>query len=151
MERGFKEVENVFKKNDGDVILPVRSTKNSAGYDFVTPIRIVIYPRGTSQLIFTDVKAYMNDDEVLMCHVRSSLGMKKGISLANTTGVIDADYYQNPQNDGNIGFRLRNNSDETVYIDKGERVIQGVFQKYLITDDDEITTCRDGGIGSTGK
>ena len=71
-------------------------------------------------MIFTDIKAYMEADEVLTTHVRSSIGMKRGLVLANTTGIIDSDYYSNPDNDGNIGFMLRNLTDKEVVIKAGE-------------------------------
>lgn len=71
--------------------------------------------------------------------------MKKNLALANTTGIIDSDYYGNPDNDGNIGFKLRNLSDKTVVINKGEKVVQGIFVKYLTTDDDQTTTSRTSG------
>lgn len=153
MIRGFKLVEEKHRKHpDEEIILPQRGTKNSAGYDICTPIDIEIDPRGSSDIIFTDIKAYMQEDEVLFTHVRSSIGMKKGLVLANTTGVIDSDYYSNPDNDGNIGFKLRNLTDEKVVIKKGERVIQGIFSKYLITDDDEPKSSqRIGGVGSTNE
>ena len=93
----------------------------------------------------------MAGDEFLACHIRSSLGIKKGISLTNTTGIIDSDYYSNRDNDGNICFQLKNNSDKTVIIEKGDKVFQGIFQKYLIADNDKNNLLRKGGIGSTGN
>lgn len=153
MIRGFQLVSDKYRKHpDIDIIMPKRGTSKSAGYDFFTPVDIIISPRGNSKVIFTDIKAYMLPDEVLTTHVRSSIGMKRGLVLANTTGVIDADYYSNPDNDGNIGFMLRNLTDEEVVIKAGERVIQGIFIKYLVTDDDKPTSIeRLGGVGSTGK
>lgn len=153
MIRGFKIVEEKYRKHPNEkIILPRRGTSNSAGYDICTPVDIVIAPRDSSDIIFTDIKAYMKEDEVLFTYVRSSIGMKKGLVLANTTGVIDSDYYSNPDNDGNIGFKLRNLTDEEVVIKKGERVIQGIFSKYLIADDDEPKSLqRLGGVGSTDE
>ena len=148
--RGFEPVREEFRQNE-EYYMPKRSTKASAGYDFATPVRIVLHHHEHSRIIPTDIKVSMGEDEFLACHVRSSLGMKKGISLTNITGIIDSDYYSNPDNDGNICFQLKNNSEHTVIIEKGEKVFQGIFQKYLKTDSDEINSKRTGGIGSTGE
>ena len=94
----------------------------------------------------------MLEDEVLELVPRSSIGFKKGLMLVNTVGVIDSDFYENPSNDGNIGFKFKNLTDKEVVIEAGERVLQGIFKKYLIIDDDEpITNVRVGGTGSTGR
>lgn len=151
--RGFKPVPGMFVKSHNsvfDVVLPKRGTKKSAGYDFVSP-RTVIIDSGAQVLIWTDVCAYMEDDEVLNLHVRSSVGIKRNLILANTTGIVDADYYANPDNFGNIGICLRNTGKEKVIIKEGERIAQGIFTKYLVTNDDQADGERGGGIGSTGK
>jgi len=134
--------------NVNDVSFPVRHTKGSAGYDFVAPYNIVLNPNET-QIVWTDIKALMNVDEVLMMYIRSSVGIKKGIILKNITGVIDSDYYGNPSNDGNIGLPLFNSSKEVVIIKKGEGVAQGIFIKYLTASNCNADTERTGGIGST--
>jgi dUTP pyrophosphatase len=149
MTRGFVVVKDKHRTTDGEIKLPVRSDPRSAGYDFYSPVDIVI-PPNESKLFFTDVKAYMEDDEVLMLYVRSSMG-KVHVVIANGTGIIDASYYNNPDNDGNIGFRLLNLGKEDYVIRRGDRIGQGVFMKYLITDDDNATGDRTGGFGSSGK
>ena len=149
MTRGFVVVEDKHRTTDVEIKLPVRSDPRSAGYDFYSPVDIVI-PPNESRLFFTDVKAYMEDDEVLMLYVRSSMG-KKHVVIANGTGIIDASYYNNPDNDGNIGFRLLNLGKEDYVIRRGDRIGQGVFVKYLITDDDNATGERTGGFGSTNN
>ena len=129
--------------------LPKRGTKYSAGYDFYTanesPIEI---GAGETVTIPTGIKAYMNSDEVLLIHVRSSVGIKRGLVLTNATGVIDSDYV-NGANGGNIIIALYNNSGYTQTIQPKERIAQGIFMKYLTTDDDKATGERKGGIGST--
>ena len=85
----------------------------------------------------------------MLCN-RSSFG-KRGMSLANGVGIIDADYYGNPTNDGNLGFLLKNNTDQPITIEQNEKIGQGIFMKYLIADDDKATGTRTGGFGSTGK
>ena len=99
--RGFEEVPINYRKNKEEPIMPVRGTSKSAGYDFATPVDIEIKPHSKA-LIWTDICSYMEDDEVLMLHIRSSVGIKQGLMLANITGVIDSDYYQNKDNYGNI-------------------------------------------------
>lgn len=130
--------------------LPVRKTKYSAGYDFEAAEDVVIPANNkTPVLVKTGVKAYMQDDEVLMLYNRSSNPKKKGLVLANGVGVIDKDYYGNPDNDGEIAFAFFNIKDEDVEIKKGDAIGQGVFQKYLIVDDDNANGDRIGGFGST--
>ena len=147
--RGFEPVVEEMRKGTMDYILPTRGTSRSAGYDLASPIDVVIEPH-SSVLIWTNIKAYMADNEVLQLHVRSSIGIKKSLMLKNVTGIVDSDYYGNEGNDGNIGLNLRNMSDEVVVIEKGERVCQCVFQKYLIADNDiSLSDSRVGGFGST--
>lgn len=130
--------------------LPTRADAGSAGYDFYTPRDINIMP-GETVLIPTNVKACMHADEVLLLYVRSSIGIKRRCVLANGTGVIDSTYYNNPDNDGNITIALTNLSNTIQNFNKGERIMQGVFVKYLITKDDKpLSKTRKGGIGSSG-
>ena len=94
----------------------------------------------------------MEGDEVLLLFVRSSIGIKKGLVLSNGTGIIDSSYYNNPSNDGNIVLVLKNTTDKIVEIKQGERVIQVMFVKYLVADDDcVIHENRIGGIGSSNR
>jgi dUTP pyrophosphatase len=131
------------------VVLPVRSTAFSAGYDFMTLEEVTILP-GTSVLIQTGVKAQMEKDDVLLIYPRSSLAVKKGLRLTNSVAVIDADYFSNPSNDGHIMIPLYNFSAKPVTLLKGERIAQGIFMKYETTDDDKAQGARVGGYGSTG-
>lgn len=143
--RGFEIVKNA----PADTILPRRTTKGSAGYDFYAPCDIMLVPHSCSKLVFLNVKAYMQPDEKLQMYIRSSLAVKSNITL-ETSGLIDSDYYSNPDNDGNIGVKFRNNGDEPIVITKGTRCCQGVFGKYLIADGDDVNETRQGGYGSTG-
>lgn len=145
----MRKFEHVKYNNEG--ILPTRNDKGSAGYDFYTPYRLVIEP-GKMVKFETGIKACMEQDEVLMLYVRSSIGIKKNLMLPNGTGVIDSTYYGNPDNDGNIIGALFNYGSETQIIEAGERVMQGVFVKYYTTDDDKpLNDQRIGGIGSSGN
>lgn len=139
------------KDAPADTKLPTRKTKGSAGYDFYLPCDVVLEPYGDSPIIQTGVKAYMPEDEVLLLFIRSSVGIVKNVVLSNNVGVIDSSYADNPDNEGNIGLKLHNNSPHTVEFKKGERIMQGVFVKYSVVIGDQATEDRKGGIGSTGK
>ena len=149
--RGF-EVAKGFE--DKGIKLPVRKTKYSAGYDIeaAEDVTIPSFKKGMAPtLIKTGIKAYMQDDEVLMLYNRSSNPKKKGLILANSVGVIDKDYYGNPDNDGHIMFAFYNIKEEDITIKKGEAIGQGVFQKYFVSDNDAAEGERVGGFGSTSK
>ena len=136
---------------DNNAILPRRGTAYSAGYDFYAPYRVEIQPNETV-VILTGVKCVLNDTDVLMLYPRSSMGFKYGIQLVNTVGIIDADYYNNPSNEGHIMIGIKNTGTKTVVIEKGDRFAQGIITEFKITDDDEpVSEVRKGGIGSTNK
>ena len=139
---------------DKDINIPVRKTKFAAGYDIEAAEDIVVpsFKKGMNPvLIPTGLKAYMEDDEVLYLYNRSSNPKKKGLILANSVGVVDKDYYGNPDNDGAIMFAFYNIKSEPVEIKKGDVIGQAVFQKYFVTDDDYAEGLRTGGFGSTSK
>ena len=141
------KLEGVLEK----VILPRRGPARSAGYDFYAPYKAVIQPNETV-VIKTGVKCALEDGDVLMLYPRSSMGFKYGLQLVNTVGIIDADYYNNPSNEGHIMIGIKNTGIRTVVIDRGERFAQGVIVGYKITDDDNpMSEVRKGGIGSTNK
>ena len=149
--RGF-EVAKGFE-NEG-INLPKRKTKYSAGYDIEAAEDVVIpsFKKGMNPtLVKTGIKAYMQDDEDLMLYNRSSNPKKKGLILANSVGVVDKDYYENPDNDGHIMFAFYNIKDEDTIVKKGDAIGQGIFQKYFVTDDDVAEGERVGGFGSTNK
>ncbi len=149
--RKFTMVNHNFIKYDvTDITLPKRATKHSVGYDFYSPIDEVVHP-GETKLIFTNIKAYFNTDEGLILAVTSGMA-KRGVMLANGIGVIECDYADNESNDGNLGFMLHNFKDTDYVIHKGDKIGQGFFIKYFTVDDEEeITTVRKGGFGSTDK
>ena len=144
--RKFEIVNN--RKSNGAIKMPNRATKASAGYDFYSPIDAIIEPN-TAKLIFTDIKACFGENEVLILCSTSGMG-KRGIVLANGIGIIDADYYNNASNEGNIGFMLRNLSNEPYEIKCGDKIGQGIFTTFLKIDNEgEINAERVGGFGST--
>lgn len=147
--RGFEEVSEKFKKNDVETTIPTRGSKKSAAYDFYSKDEDITIQPGHKYKFITDIKSYMLHQEVLKIYVRSSIGIKKDLQLSNTTGIIDGDYYENPDNDGNIIISLRNVGLEAITIKKGERIAQGMFVNFLQADDIESIQDRIGGIGST--
>lgn len=150
-QRGFEIAKGY---EDYDINLPIRKTLHSAAYDIEALEEVIIppYERGMKPtLIPTGIKAYMMEDEVLTLVPRSSAPKKQGIMFPHSQGVIDSDYYGNPDNDGHIYIQCINIRSEDVIIKKGETVAQGYFQKYLIVDDDNASGKRMGGFGSTNK
>lgn len=148
-KRGF-EIAKGFETEQ--INLPVRSTKNSAGYDIEAAEDCVIpsFKKGQKPtLVKTGIKAYMQSDEVLILANRSSNPGKKGLILANSIGVVDSDYYGNADNDGHIMYAFYNIKEEDIEIKKGDRIGQAIFQKYLISDNDITCGERTGGFGST--
>lgn len=146
--RFFEVVKDEHRKNEGEIKLPTRGTEHSAGYDFYSPVDVTIPPH-EMVMIWTDVKASMYFDNVLLLLPRSSMG-KQPVVLSNGTGVVDSDYYNNTSNDGNIGFRLLNMGNTPYEIKKGDRIGQGIFVKYGTVKGDATKTKRESGFGSTG-
>ncbi|MEG2348770.1 MAG: dUTP diphosphatase [Clostridia bacterium] len=166
--RGFEICKNYDSK---DIILPSRSTKNSVGYDIYAYQDIIIpsiwksvfanfhlFNRKKGDLleikptkILTGIKAYFLEDEVMILANRSSGPSKVGLVMANSIGIFESDYYNNSSNDGNIIFQYYNFFPVDITIKKGDKIGQAYFQKFLITDNDNATGIRVGGIGSTGK
>ena len=159
--RGFEKISfEQFKKDlpflnnieeaYNNIEIPKRSTKYSAGYDICTPISFSLEPGATFK-VPTGIKSFLKSDEVLFLIIRSSMGFKYNIRMCNQVGVIDSDYYNNSENEGHIFIRLQNEGDKTVTFNSGDRIVQGIFSKYLISDNDDVSIERSSGIGSTGK
>lgn len=133
-----------------DVFLPKIATKNSAGADFFTPVEIHLEP-GEEMKIATGIKAHMAKWTRLSIVPKSGLGFKYFVRIANTIGTIDGDYFENPENDGCIFVKIRNEGNKTMHINKGESFCQGIFEFY-IPDRDYFKASfktRGGGLGST--
>jgi len=139
-----------FEKVSGysPMALPKRATSGSAGYDFAAADTVHIPPHSIA-LIPTGIKAKIDDGYYLQLAVRSSTPRKKGLILANGIGIVDSDYYNNPDNEGHIMFQVYNITDEEVVVNCGEKIGQGTFIKYGLTDDDYVEGIRQGGFGST--
>ena len=154
-----------------ELILPERSTKSSAGYDFRSAVDIEIpsfmswYHLFLTQKVYggevadkyklkpilvpTGIKAYMPETDMLLLFNRSSNPMKHMLILTNGVGVVDADYYGNPDNDGHIMFQFINMAPVPIIIKKGGKIGQGVFVTYHKVDNDYSIDERLGGMGST--
>ena len=131
--------------------LPKRSTKTSAGYDIRSVEEGIIKP-GEAKAFKTGLKVCMNPDEVLYIYSRSGHGYKYNVCLMNSVGVIDSDFYNNPDNEGHFQIKLLNLGENDFEVKIGDKIGQGVFMKYLTVDDEEeIKGKRKGGLGSTGK
>lgn len=144
----MRKFELVSRINEG--MLPKRSTANSAGYDFFVQEDVICKAHEIT-LVKSGVKAQFPIDEVLLVFNRSSNPKKKGLIVANGVGVIDADYYNNPDNEGEIGGLFYNMLDEDVELKAGDKMMQGIFVKYSTTDNDNAIGERTSGFGSTGR
>ena len=133
--RGFRLAINCF-----DALLPQRQTSGSAGYDFFCRCDLTLPPRHTVKYR-TGISAFMPHDEVLKIYIRSSVA-SNDIILRNSVAIIDSDFHDE------IILLLYNDSDSTRIIKQGDRIAQGIFQKFLTTGD-LVDSVRRGGIGST--
>ena len=175
-QRGFEVVSH---KANQDINLPQRQTKQAAGYDFeasedfelpsiwkhhfLTGLKILLHKQTLTEdeftvadkplkpyLVPTGIKAYMQPNEVIMLFNRSSGPLKRRLVLPNGVGIIDADYYNNTKNEGEIFVQLINFGLKDYHIKKGERIAQGIFVPYLVADDEIAPQVdRTGGFGST--
>jgi dUTP pyrophosphatase len=145
--RGFEIVKKYLGQN---IALPARKTAQSAGYD-IEAASYAVLKAGLVTAVPTGLKAYMEPDEYLGLHIRSGLSAKHSLSLVNGQGIVDADYYDNPENEGHIIIAFFNHSANDAIIKKGDRIAQGIFYKYLLADGDhgQKKLDRKGGFGST--
>ncbi|UJF15764.1 dUTP diphosphatase [Jeotgalibaca sp. MA1X17-3] len=162
--RGFERI-SIYQEEE--ITIPKRATRHSAGYDFEAAQDMTLPSiwktlfkhdrEGSSKgitpiLVPTGIKAYMKDDEYLQLTNRSSNPLKHFLVLPNGVGIVDADYYNNPANEGEIFFQLLNFGLRDKTIKKGDRIGQGIFLKFLKADEDDGgTKDRAGGFGSSDK
>ena len=145
-----KDFKNIDTKYE-DIIIPKRSTKFSAGYDFYMPYDLTV-KKNEVVLIPTGIKVMLNSDEFLGIYIRSSLGFKYNLRMCNQVGIVDSDYYNNSSNEGHIFVKLKNEGDNDIILKKYDRYVQGIIQKYYIVDNEkEVEDIRVGGIGSSGR
>ena len=132
-----------------EIPLPARSTRGSAGYDFICPAETVVPAEGKA-VIPTGIRCRMEEGWVLLILPRSGLGFRHQVRLSNTAGVIDSDYYY-AENEGHIMVSLRNPLKEELRLGKGDRFCQGIFLPYGLAEEEDRPGERKGGFGSTGK
>lgn len=147
----IKEQLDVTTTDEKGFSLPIKGTKRAAGYDFINPEQVTIQPKEI-KIVKTGIKAYFPNDIALLLLNRSSNAKKKGLVLMNGVGLIDADYVDNEDNEGEIGFMFMNITEEPVIINEGDKLGQGMFVKYFDTSDYNSSNVSDrtGGWGSTG-
>lgn len=156
-ERFFEKVSfERFKKDIKDDLelyhsyaLPIRATKSSCGYDFVSIENVVIKP-GEVVMIPTGYKAKFRENEVLLIVVRSSLGIRHNVRMCNQVAVVDSDYYNNEENEGHLFVVLQNEGERDFVLNQGDRYCQGIFLNFLTCGED-VVGVRGGGIGSTNR
>ena len=178
MIHDYPRFELVSQFADQTELLPKRATKFSAGYDFVvaqdtvvsshTNITNLPYTEATPAsfdemakftkshqfkptLVPTGVKAYLPEGTFLQLSVRSSCPLKSWLVLANGVGIIDGDYYNNPDNEGHIFFQIINLSPADIILHKGDKIGQGIILPYFLAEGDTAAAARTGGFGSTSK
>ena len=170
--------EKVSKFKEIDLPLPVRKTAESAGYDFVVAEDIIIPPyseliekmnayrplitpgleeaaaaikaaNAKVSLVSTGMKCKLEPGTYLELSVRSSCPLKHWLILGNAVGIIDADYYNNPDNEGEIFFQIINLAPFPIKLKRGDAIGQGIIKPYLTVEGDNATGKRIGGFGST--
>ena len=146
----FRSVLNYHKYEE--LKKPERATRGSAGYDFFSPISFKLKP-GQTIKVPSCIKCSLNHGNVLFVLPRSSYGFNFRLQLDNTVGVIDEDYYNNVSNEGHIMIKVTNDSKEgkVIEVNAGDAFAQGIILPYVITNDDETTSTRTGGMGSTSN
>lgn len=151
----FELVSKYVGQND---LLPKRETKFSAGYDFKAAVDVTLPSINLNGdvllkpvLVPTGVKAKLDKDQVLILANRSSNALKRNLIIPNGVGVIDADYYNNPDNEGEIMGLFINIGKNDYHIHKGDRIMQGIITSYAVTGNDQAQGKRNGGFGSTNK
>lgn len=172
--------EPVKRFADAGLDLPTRATEHSAGYDMAAAEDVTIMPysylymeiatnsknysynldemselvkqsSAKFNLVTTGMKCKLPEGYYLKLVPRSSLPLKHWLVMANSEGIIDGDYYSNPDNDGEIMIQLINLSPCPIHIKKGDRIAQGIITPYEKTELDNATAKRVGGHGSTGE
>ena len=133
------------------VKLPKRATRGSAGYDFYSPLNFTLNPNESIK-IPTGIRVAIEENWVLQCYPRSGLGFKYRLQLDNGVGIIDSDYFYS-DNEGHIFAKITNDSrsNKTLNIKHGDGFMQGIFIEYGITVDDNVTSIRNGGFGSSDR
>lgn len=137
MISAFHTTNTIDPSNVGEAI----SMSQAAGIIKEAKSKITLVPTG--------IKCKIPEGYYLQLSVRSSLPLKHHLILANSVGIIDADYYNNPDNEGHIYFQIYNLFPYAIKISKGDCFGQGILLPYAICADDTTNAARIGGFGST--
>ena len=150
-EKCFADTQEEIKNLYENIKLPVRATSGSAGYDFFSPITITLSPK-QNILIPTGIRVKVENGWFLAIVPKSGLGFKYRLQVDNTIGIIDSDYYYS-DNEGHIFIKITNdtNEDKVLELKAGASMCQGIFLPFGITQSDNATEMRNGGLGSTSK
>lgn len=140
-----------YEKLMAKILKGVSNCQTSGYFTLQDMARLTKDFRAKPTLVPTGIKCEMPEDMYLELSVRSSCPLKHWLILANGVGIIDADYYNNSDNEGHIFFQIINLSPFDILLKKGDAIGQGIFKKYYLTDDDVTTAERQGGFGSTDK
>lgn len=149
---GYPFSDEEIKEYYDNIQIPERSTKGSAGYDFKTPFKFVLREE-ENIIVPTGLRCRIDEGWYLAIFPRSGQGFKYGVRLANTTGIIDSDYY-NADNEGHIMIKIVHDgviSSKDLVVEQGSGFAQGIFSVYGLTEDDNAEGERTGGFGSTDK
>lgn len=125
--------------------------RHDQGYTLDEMASLTKTAKAKPTLVSTGMKCKLDPGTYLELSVRSSCPLKYWLVLANGVGIIDADYYNNPDNEGEIFFQMINLSPFAIKLQKGDAIGQGIIKPYLVTEDDAATGSRVGGFGSTGS
>ena len=125
--------------------LPDYSTSNSAGMDLRANLEqaVTLGPL-ERRLIPTGLFMELPEGFEAQIRPRSGLALKKGISVLNTPGTIDADYR------GEIGIILVNLSNEAFEVEHGERICQMVINKVETMQWSQVDSLEESGRGAGG-
>ena len=142
----MKDEENLILDKEGKVV----SVKVNP-FDLKDFAELTKLLNAKPTLVSTGVKCYLDPGTYLELSVRSSTPLKYWLILANGVGIIDADYADNPDNEGEIFLQLINLGPVPIHLHKGDIIGQGIIKKFEVTDDDIAEGERTGGLGSTTK
>lgn len=147
-----KEIKEIYD----NIKLPTRATKGSAGYDFYSPFSFTVNKANEILGFYlptvtfpTGIRCMMDSDVCLLLMPKSGIGFKTGVRLANTVGLVDSDYFFS-DNEGHIMVKFVGGFND-LSVERGQKVMQGIFTNYFTVEDDDTQGIRNGGFGSTDK
>jgi len=136
-------------ESNPDLPLPGRATEHAAGYDVRSAEDDITLQPGEIRLVGTGLVMELPEGVECQVRPRSGLALKHGITLPNSPGTIDPDYR------GEVRVIMQNLGPEPVTLERGERIAQLVFARFLAPEIEAVeevssTGRGEGGFGSTG-